>query len=69
VESWLVGSTHEISWGGTLVDKKIQIDYTTDNGISWINIIDSTPAENGNFNWTIPNTPSKNCKVRITDLE
>ncbi|MDR3665727.1 MAG: FISUMP domain-containing protein [Ignavibacteriaceae bacterium] len=68
IESWQVGSSHSISWGGILADKKIQIDYSTDNGISWLNILDSTPATDGNYNWTIPNTPSKNCKVKITDL-
>jgi uncharacterized protein (TIGR02145 family) len=68
IENWQVGSSHNIAWGGNLINKKIQIDYTTDNGISWLKISASTLAPDGNFNWTIPNTPSENCKVKITDL-
>jgi uncharacterized protein (TIGR02145 family) len=67
-ENWQVGSIHKISWGGVLTDKKIKLEYTTDNGISWLNILDSAPAQDGDYNWTIPNAPSKNCKVKITDL-
>ena len=68
IESWKVGTIHKISWGGYLIDKKIRIEYTTDDGLNWLNILDSTPASEASYNWTIPNTPSKNCKVRITDL-
>ncbi|MDR3667370.1 MAG: FISUMP domain-containing protein, partial [Ignavibacteriaceae bacterium] len=68
-ESWQVGSIHSISWGGNnLPNTKIKIEYSTDNGISWLQIIDSVPALDGNYNWIVPNTLSKNCKVRITDL-
>ncbi|MDR3665370.1 MAG: FISUMP domain-containing protein [Ignavibacteriaceae bacterium] len=67
-ESWQVGSIHKISWGGDLSGKKINIEYSTDTGASWLNIIDSNPAPDGDYIWTIPNTPSQNCKVRITDL-
>jgi uncharacterized protein (TIGR02145 family) len=68
-ESWLVGSIHKISWGGDLSGKKIKIEYSTDNGTSWLNIIDSNPATDGDYYWTIPKTPSKNCIVKITDLD
>ncbi|MDR3666696.1 MAG: FISUMP domain-containing protein, partial [Ignavibacteriaceae bacterium] len=67
-ESWQVGSIHKISWGGNLNGKFIKIEYSTDNGTDWLQIIDSAPAADGDYNWTIPNTPSQNCKVRITDL-
>ncbi|MDR3666052.1 MAG: FISUMP domain-containing protein [Ignavibacteriaceae bacterium] len=67
-ENWQAGSVHKISWGGVLTDKKIQVDYTTDNGISWINILGSASATDGDYNWTIPDTPSKNCRVKITDI-
>jgi uncharacterized protein (TIGR02145 family) len=67
-ENWQVGTTHKISWGGVLTNKKIKLEYTTDNGISWLNITDSIPATDGDFNWIIPNTPSTNCKVRITEI-
>jgi uncharacterized protein (TIGR02145 family) len=69
-ESWQVGTSHNISWGGDdITNKKIKIEYTTDNGIIWLDIIGSTPALNGNYLWSIPNTNSKYCKVKITDID
>src|ERR1039457_2087072 len=67
-ETWQVNSNHTISWGGDFTNKKIKIEYTTDNGASWFEIINSNPASDGDYNWIVPNTPSKNCRVRITDL-
>ncbi len=65
-ESWLVGSSHNITWILNGVTN-FKIEYTTNGGISWIQVIASTTANNGSFTWTVPNTPSANCKVRISD--
>jgi uncharacterized protein (TIGR02145 family) len=67
-ENWQIGSNHKISWGGDLVNKKMKIEYSSNNGDDWIEIINSIQAVNGEINWTIPNTPSVNCIVKITDL-
>jgi uncharacterized protein (TIGR02145 family) len=68
-ENYQIGSNHKITWGGNnLTDTRIKIEYSTDNGTNWIEITSSTPAIDGAYNWTIPNTASKNCKVRITDI-
>ncbi|NCQ19671.1 MAG: hypothetical protein GW805_15255, partial [Ignavibacteria bacterium] len=40
----------------------------TNNGTNWNSVLTSTPASAGSFVWTIPNTPSTNCKVRISDV-
>jgi hypothetical protein len=66
-ENWLVGSTHNITWSSSNVSD-IKIDYSTNNGTSWIPVIASTPAGTGSYSWTIPNSPSSNqCKVRVSD--
>ncbi len=65
-EDWHVGATENITWTSTNV-YNIKIDYTTNNGSSWIQIISSVPAINGNYLWTIPNTISASCRVRISD--
>ena len=64
-ENWQVGSSHNITWVSNDVDS-IKIEYTKDNGTNWINIVKSTPSD-GSYDWTIPNNPSLNCKVRIID--
>jgi len=65
-EQWLVGSDQIISWSSSNV-VNIKLEYTTDNGSSWIEIVNSLAATVNNFNWSIPNTPSTQCKVRNSD--
>jgi Zn-dependent metalloprotease/photosystem II stability/assembly factor-like uncharacterized protein len=66
-EIWKVGSLKKIEWNKYLVDN-VKLEYTTDNGVSWIEIISSLPASAGEYDWTIPNTPSDQCKVKISDV-
>jgi uncharacterized protein (TIGR02145 family) len=65
-EDWKVGETDSIKWTSINV-ANVKLEYTTDNGTSWGSIVASTPASAGLYTWTIPNTPSVNCKVRISD--
>lgn len=65
-ENWLVGSSQNITWTQTNITN-IKIEYTTNNGISWSTIIATTPAISGSYLWTIPNTISTHCKIRISD--
>ena len=46
----------------------INIEYSINSGSSWILIIDSLNASLNTYAWTIPNTPSNYCLVKITDL-
>ncbi|MBU2508691.1 MAG: DUF2341 domain-containing protein, partial [Bacteroidetes bacterium] len=66
-ENLLVGSVQNITWTSTGV-ANVKLEYTTDNGTNWATIIASTPASSGSYAWTIPNTPSSQCKVRISDV-
>jgi uncharacterized protein (TIGR02145 family) len=66
-EGWQAGSSHDINWGGSDI-KNIKIEYSTDNGSSWSTIISTVPVSAGTYNWTIPNTPSANCRIRISDV-
>lgn len=43
------------------------IDYSVDGGQTWTKIAENI-ANNGMYeNWIVPNTPSTNCKIRISD--
>ncbi|MDR3667776.1 MAG: hypothetical protein P4L35_13105, partial [Ignavibacteriaceae bacterium] len=65
-EVWQAGTTQIINWGSTGVTA-VNIDYTTNNGIDWNAIVANIPST-GFYSWTqVPNTPSTNCKIRITD--
>ncbi|MBN1924201.1 MAG: transglutaminase domain-containing protein [Prolixibacteraceae bacterium] len=67
-EAWIEGSVHEITWIANGITN-INIESSTNNGESYNSIVDSTPAGTGTFIWTVPETPSDNCKVRITARE
>ena len=65
-EVWTVGEIQQIRWTAE-DDMGIRSDsvfYSTDNGTSWIFIESHTGNPQG-FEWTIPNTPSAQCLVRV----
>ncbi len=65
-EDWHVGTQQNIMWAGSgLTD--VKIEYSTDNGSNWISIVNSTSAVGGTYQWTIPDTPTEQALVRITD--
>jgi len=66
-ESWAASTKNSITWTSINVDN-IKIEYTTNNGGEWIEIIASTPAASGSYQWSVPNTPSGTCKVRINSV-
>ncbi|MBK9099330.1 MAG: T9SS type A sorting domain-containing protein [bacterium] len=65
-ESWIGNSQHNITWTSQNITD-VSIDYSIDNGSSWLSVIASTPASSGSFSWAVPNTPSTQCLVRISD--
>ena len=65
-ESWGVGSAHAITWTSTGTIANVKIEYSTNSGTGWTAVIAST-ANNGSYAWTIPNTPSATCLVRVSD--
>ncbi|MFA6024848.1 MAG: LamG-like jellyroll fold domain-containing protein [Ignavibacteriaceae bacterium] len=66
-ENFVVGKVDTIKWSSTNI-AEVKLEYSTDNGANWISILALTPASSGNYVWTIPNTPSTNCKVRISNV-
>lgn len=66
-EIWQVGLPYYVIWNSNNVTN-IRIDYSIDDGFSWIPVVYSTPANTGNYSWIIPNTPSPDCKVKISDV-
>ena len=65
-ESWVVGSSHNITWSSTGTIANVKIEYSTNSGSSYATVIAST-TNNGTYAWTIPNTPSTTCLVRVSD--
>ena len=60
------GPNQTISWvkNGTFTTT-LRIDYSTNNGVTWTNIVTGLANTTTSYNWTIPNTPSTTCLVRV----
>ncbi len=63
-ETWNVGSVRTISWAQTLVST-VSIDYSTDDGATWIPVAASVPAWPDSFQWSVPPTPTTLGRVRV----
>lgn len=65
-ENWAINSQKNITWSVSNI-ANVKIEYTTNNGTAWTLIAASVGAGTGSYTWTIPNTPSTQCKVRVSD--
>ncbi|MDQ1265619.1 MAG: hypothetical protein QG635_770 [Bacteroidota bacterium] len=63
-EEFVVGSDTLITWEGVPPNKKVTLEYSTNNGKNWLFITDT--ARGYNYNWRIPKTPSNQCLARVT---
>ncbi|MGA2586222.1 MAG: SBBP repeat-containing protein [Candidatus Aminicenantales bacterium] len=67
-ESWTVGSTQNITWISMGVDTNVKIEYSTDAGTTWVEIVAST--ENyGTYEWIVPDAVSDICLVQISEAD
>jgi hypothetical protein len=65
-EQWYAGTSSTITWNtATVYSSDVRLDYSIDEGLTWINIVSSTPND-GSHNWTVPNTPTSVALVRIS---
>ncbi len=65
-ETLTVGTTYTIRWDAS-DDRSVvgtSIYYSYDGGATYT-FIDSLTGNPGSYDWTVPNTPSSNCLVRI----
>jgi hypothetical protein len=67
-ERWTVGESRDIIWTSTGTVGSVNIDYSTDSGATWTSIVSST-ANDGLHRWTVPNTPSSTCLLRVREVD
>ena len=69
-ENWAVGgSARTISWTAAGTSNYYDLDYSTDNGVTWNSITSNyyQSSTNASYTWTIPNNPSTTALVRVKD--
>jgi len=67
-ESWVVGSSHDITWTTVGTVGNVKIEYSTDGGTSYTTIASSISPNSGIYPWTVPSAPSTKALVRITQV-
>lgn len=67
-ERWEAGKQVFIGWNSENIISA-NLEYSTDNGATWIPIASSVPAANKKYTWTVPATVSTQALVRITDAD
>ncbi|MFZ4619341.1 MAG: peptidoglycan DD-metalloendopeptidase family protein [Bacteroidota bacterium] len=67
-ETTTAGSTQSITWTSSGLISSVKLEYTVNNGTTWITITSGT-TNDGSYSWTVPNTGSWRTKIRISDAE
>ncbi len=62
---WLAGTSENISWNSNGV-ASVKIEYSTNGGTNYTQIA-IVPATDLTYSWTVPNSPTSQAKVRISD--
>ncbi|HOY32114.1 MAG TPA: hypothetical protein PKW80_09565 [Bacteroidales bacterium] len=65
--SFAVGSSLNITWTAQGVSNYYNIDYSTNGGSTWNSIVFNSYITTNSYNWNVPNAPSTNCYIRVTD--
>ncbi len=68
-ESWNSCTAKNITWTASSTSGYYNIDYSIDNGLTWVGIATSYQTNAGSFIWNLPNVSSVNCLVRVTDAQ
>ena len=66
-EIWYVGQNKTITWNDNNTTDFYNIDYSTDNGLTWTSLASSYNTTSGQYSFVVPNTPSTLCLVRVID--
>ena len=66
-ELWYPNTVKNITWTNLSLSGNVKIEFSTNNGSTWTTISSTTPASAQTFAWTVPNLPSGQCLVRVSD--
>ncbi len=67
-ELFVAGNDTVITWEGIPETDSVRLEYSFDNGLSWVAVADKTNG--GKHNWIrIPKTPSTECLMKVSQLQ
>jgi hypothetical protein len=68
-EKWIAGETDTIRWTGGQAGRFLKVEYSTNNGQTYVQIDANAPADSNYYIWKIPGgVLTTKAKIRITDV-
>lgn len=55
-----------IKWSG-FTGSSVKIEYSLDDGMQWKTAVENVPSLQGEFEWTVPDTVSDACRIKISN--
>ncbi|HQI70990.1 MAG TPA: hypothetical protein PLT47_09585, partial [Bacteroidales bacterium] len=67
-EVWTINSSRNITWNTSSIatGSNVKLEWSVDNGANY-NLITASAPNTGTYAWTVPNTPSGQCFIRISN--
>ncbi|MFZ1289007.1 MAG: SBBP repeat-containing protein, partial [Melioribacteraceae bacterium] len=62
-----IGTSQNITWEKFGNVSNINLEYTIDGGSTWKTIANNLNADLLSYSWVIPDEPTEDCKIKITD--
>jgi len=66
-QTWIVGASQNITWTGTGSFANTKLEYSTNSGSAYPNLITASTPNNGSFSWTIPDAIGTQLRVQASD--
>ncbi len=66
-EGLLAGTNYSIQWETMELVSDVLIKYSTNDGLSWMEVDPCNTGNSGTYNWLVPTLTSDQCLVRISD--
>ena len=67
-EAWVVNSVHNITWTSYGTMPNVNIDYSTDGGNTYPNVISASTSNTGTYAWTIPDAIINTARVSVSSV-
>jgi M6 family metalloprotease-like protein len=61
---WIIGETKRIGWTTFGLPRTMKVEYSIDSGVTYMPVVSTGRTS---WYWQVPNTPSAECRMRITD--
>lgn len=64
---WNGSTTNDITWDSEFI-ADVRIEFSSDNGQTWEDIIDTTSANTRSYSWPATNILSSECLIKLSDV-